>query len=99
MPHVGLTLRSRRQRGITAAMAMLDELAEKLANSVLDAVKKTGDSSIVEKVAKTVGDTSSTLQEAYLTAVRLRTASERGHEALDAIMSGDDLDILDNPDL
>jgi len=80
-------------------MAILDELAEKLAVEAMTAAKKKNDPTIIEVVAKTLGDSSQTLEEAFLTVVRLRSAAERGHEALDAIIAGDELDILDNPDL
>ena len=80
-------------------MSLLYELADKLSEEAVAAVKRTGDVTIIDKVGKTLADTSSTLQEAFLTSVRLRTAAERGHQTLKALMRGEEVDILDNPNL
>ena len=80
-------------------MARLDDLAEKLAVDTLAAVARSGDEAIIEKVSKAVGDTSATLQEAFLTAVRIKSASDRGHQTLKALIRGEKIDTLDNPNL
>ena len=80
-------------------MALVDELAENLAERALTASKEQQDRTIIEKVSKALGDSSQTMQEAFLTAVRLRMAAERGHATLDAILKGKEVNNLDNPDL
>lgn len=80
-------------------MALQDQLAEELAEQAMSLSKRLKDPTIIEKVAKTLGDSSQTLQEAFLTVVRLRTAAERGQQTIDALVQGEKLDILDNPNL
>ena len=59
--------------------------ADKLAKETLELSAETGDNDIFEQVSKVVGATSTTLQETYLTSIRIRTAAQRGHKALDEI--------------
>ena len=58
-------------------MATLQELADALARDVLAAAHDDEDP-IVDQVGKVVGASSNTLQEAYLTAIRIRRAEARG---------------------
>ena len=60
-------------------MALLDDLADELARDVLDALDELGDDRFYEKVAKSVGELSPTLQETFMTSIRLRLAERRGH--------------------
>lgn len=80
-------------------MGLLETTAEELAAKAMKTAKETGDITVIDKVSKAIGDTSSTLQEAYLTAVRINSAAERGHEMLDQINAGETIDNLDNPNL
>lgn len=66
-------------------MGVLEDLADKLAKETLELSAETGDNDIFEQVSKVVGATSTTLQETYLTSIRIRTAAQRGHKALDEI--------------
>ncbi len=65
---------------------MADDLqatvANELALEVLQLVRDTGDEDIVDEVKKVIGAVSTTLEEAYMTAVRVRRAETR---ALDLI--------------
>jgi ABC-type molybdenum transport system ATPase subunit/photorepair protein PhrA len=58
-------------------MAMLEEVADRLAREVLKIVDATGDEDIIAEVKKTIGASSTTLEEAYMTAVRVRRAEAR----------------------
>ena len=80
-------------------MALLEDLADELSAAVAEAQKTVNDDTLVDQVAKVVGDTSSTLQEAFLTSMRIRTAARRGHETIEAIKAGQKLNVLDHPDI
>ena len=58
-------------------MALLDDVADELAKKVLKIVDATGDDDIIAEVKKTIGASSTTLEEAYMTAVRVRRAEAR----------------------
>jgi hypothetical protein len=53
-----------------------------LAKSTLEAMETIDDDRFYEKVSRVVGASSPTLQEAFLTAVRVRMAERRGREFL-----------------
>jgi hypothetical protein len=64
-------------------MSILEDLADGLAKDALAA--ETGpDDKIVDEVAKVVGALSTTLEEAYLTSIRVRRAEARGRRFLEA---------------
>lgn len=67
-------------------MSILEEMADKLATKTLDAEEKLGDDGIVAKVADAIGNSSPTMQEAYLTAVRFRRGDRRAHALLDGLL-------------
>ena len=52
-------------------MGILQDLTEKLAQDVVDAMDEVGDDRLHEKVGKVLLDASPTTQEAYMTAVRV----------------------------
>ena len=64
-------------------MALIDELAEELARDCMKAMDEMGDDRFYEKVARTIGELSPTLQEAFNTAMRLNIAARRGRSFLD----------------
>lgn len=64
-------------------MSILEDLADKLAQDALAAVKETGDDSIIELISRELGSSSQTTQEAFNTAIRMRTAEARARVALD----------------
>lgn len=63
-------------------MSLLDELAEGLARDTLAAMDEIGDDRYYEKVSRVIGELSPTLQEGFMTAMRLRLAERRGREFL-----------------
>lgn len=58
-------------------MDYLEQIADALARKVLEIEARTGDEDLVGDVMKTVGASSTTLEEAFLTAVRIRRAEAR----------------------
>jgi hypothetical protein len=70
-------------------MAVLDEVADGLAKRVIRTMVKTGDDTIERRIADEIGASSPTLQEAFLTAMRLRKAELRGHKLLDKYEKGE----------
>ena len=55
-------------------MALLDELAEQLADDTLKAMKELDDDRFFMEVAAEIAASSTTLEEAFLTSVRVRLA-------------------------
>jgi len=64
-------------------MGITEDMADDLARDALAAAEKTDSQVIVDRVSEVLGATSTTAQEAYLTAVRVRRAVARAREALD----------------
>ncbi len=64
-------------------MLLLERLAEELARDTLAKAKQTGNEDLVTQVSKVLGDTSTTMQEAYLTAIRYYRAEARGREVVE----------------
>lgn len=58
-------------------MAYYDDLAQKLALDVLKAQKALDDDQLIQDVAATLEATSSTMHEAFMTAVRVYAAEKR----------------------
>ncbi|MFA5582490.1 MAG: hypothetical protein WDA25_11110 [Paracoccaceae bacterium] len=65
-------------------MQILESVADDLARKALAAFEKTGDPTIVDQIGEALGTSSQTLQEAYLTAVRVRRAEARARHMLAA---------------
>ena len=63
-------------------MDLLEQVSDGLAKEVLKAVDATGNEYLVDEVKKTIGASSTTLEEAFMTAVRIRRAEARGREML-----------------
>ncbi len=63
-------------------MNYLEQIADALALDVLEVERATGDEELVREVMKTIGASSTTLEEAFLTAVRIRRAEARAREVL-----------------
>jgi len=64
-------------------MSILEDLADQLARDAL-ILERDLDDSLIEEVAKVIGASSQTLEEAYLTAIRVRRAEMRGRAVLEA---------------
>ncbi|SDH58844.1 hypothetical protein [Alloyangia pacifica] len=63
-------------------MSLTNELADKLAEDTFKVMKLTGDDRFFMEVAKVIGASSTTLEEAYLTSVRVRLAERRARAFL-----------------
>lgn len=68
-------------------MGLTEDIADKLAQDVLAAEEEFDDESLVKKVSDLVGTSSSTMQEAFLTAIRVRRAEVRGRRILDQLIA------------
>lgn len=60
----------------------LQNLADKLADDTIKTMDALGEDRLFEEVAKVIAASSTTLEEAYLTAVRVRLAERRGRKFL-----------------
>ena len=74
-------------------MGVVEDLADDLARETLVIMAEKNDDRFFYEVAKVVGASSPTLEEAYLTAMRVRMTSVRGRKFLDATLKAlrDDL--------
>ena len=63
-------------------MSYVENLGEKLARDVLKARDETGNLNLVQDIAKVIEASSSTLHEAFMTAVRVYDAEERARSVL-----------------
>jgi len=63
-------------------MSFIQELADQLAKDVLDSQDELGDDRFYEQVGKVLLAASPTLQEAYMTSIRIRLAERRGRDFL-----------------
>ncbi len=63
-------------------MGITEDVADELALETLKIINATGDDAFVKRVADTIGGSSQTMEEAYLTAVRVRRAEQRAREVL-----------------
>jgi hypothetical protein len=73
-------------------MSMVEDLADGLAKTTLEAMDHIDDDRFYDQVSRVIGASSPTLQEAFMTAIRVRLAERRGREfvakALAAAKSG-----------
>ena len=67
-------------------MGIVEDVADELALESLRIINATGDDAFVQRVADTIGGSSQTMEEAYLTAVRVRRAEQRARAVLKEIM-------------
>jgi hypothetical protein len=63
-------------------MGIAEDLADKLAADVIDYVERTGDEALITLMGQTLGDSSQTLQEAFVTSVRVQRAAIRAQRML-----------------
>ncbi|WP_407493503.1 hypothetical protein [Pseudooceanicola sp. MF1-13] len=64
--------------------ASTDKIASKLADETLVVMDQTGDERFYMKVAQTIGAASQTLEEAYLTEIRVRMAGRKAMAMIQA---------------
>ncbi len=73
-------------------MSVVEDLGDGLAKTTLEAMDHIDDDRFYEKVSRVIGASSPTLQEAFMTAIRVRLAERRGRDfvakALAAAKSG-----------
>lgn len=62
--------------------SLMEEIADALARDVLRAVEETGDENLVTEVSRVIGSSSTTTQEAFMTAVRVRMSEQRARRLL-----------------
>jgi hypothetical protein len=63
-------------------MGVAEDLGDALARDVLAALEELGDERFFDKVGKILADSSPTMQEAFMTAVKVRLAERRGRAFL-----------------
>ena len=62
----------------------ITDLADRLAQDALAAAEELDDDRLIEQLSTTIGAASMTLQEAFMTSVRIRRAEKRGRTWLEA---------------
>ena len=67
-------------------MSVLDDMGDALARDVLAAMIELDDDKLPDKMSKILLDASPTMQEAFLTAYRVRVAEVRGRKFLEAAL-------------
>jgi hypothetical protein len=67
--------------------SFIETLADDLARDVLNAMDELEDDRFYEKVSRVVGSSSPTLQEAFMTSVRIRLAEMRGRAFFDKALA------------
>ena len=65
-------------------MGFIEDLADELARDVIAAQRELGDDRFYEKVSREIGIASPTLQEAFMTSVRIRLAEQRARRFFEA---------------
>ena len=65
-------------------MSKAEDLAEKLADDVIAAVEELHDETLVSEINKILDAASTTMQEAYMTAIRVRRAEAKARLFLEA---------------
>ena len=79
-------------------MGITEDLADQLAKEAIAASEKLGDEQLIANVAKVIGSTSQTTEEAFLTAVRVRTAEARARTYLSERLAGQDAAVPPSPE-
>ena len=65
-------------------MSVLEDMGDALALELIAAMEELGDERFFDKVSKVLLDASPTMQEAFLTAYRVRVAERRGRAFIEA---------------
>ncbi|VAV97654.1 hypothetical protein MNBD_ALPHA07-955 [hydrothermal vent metagenome] len=63
-------------------MGMTEDLAEELATEAIKYIEFTGDEEIISVLSKTLGTSSQTAEEAFMTAIRVRRANSTARALL-----------------
>lgn len=67
-------------------MSVVEDMGDQLARDVIAAMAETGDDRLYDKISKVLLDASPTMQEAFLTAYRVRIAEKRARAFLDLML-------------
>ena len=63
-------------------MSYTEDTAQEIAGLAMAEAKASGNSELIDRIGEVLGASSQTLQEAYLTAIRVRRAEDRAREML-----------------
>ncbi|SFI82627.1 hypothetical protein [Celeribacter neptunius] len=63
-------------------MGIMEDLADDLAKDTIDALDVVGSEDLIQDVARVIGASSITTQEAFMTAARVRLSEKRAREYL-----------------
>ncbi|MEM6385120.1 MAG: hypothetical protein AAF718_02675 [Pseudomonadota bacterium] len=74
-------------------MTLLADVSASLARRTMDLIIKTGDETIERRIADEIGASSPTLQENFLTDMRMLKAERRGLVLLDKYDRGEDIPV------
>ena len=61
---------------------IMEEIADQLAQEVIGAAQQLGDDNLITEIGRVIGASSTTLQEAFMTAIRVRLSEQRARNAL-----------------
>jgi len=64
-------------------MSFIDDMGMKLADEALAEAKAAGDEKLVDRIATMLGASSQSLEEAFLTGIRVRRAETRAKEMIE----------------
>jgi len=67
-------------------MSFIQELADKLAKDVIDSQDELGDDRFYEQVGRVLLAASPTLNEAFMTSIRIRLAEKRGRDFFEKVL-------------
>jgi len=62
--------------------SITEDLADRLAQDVIKAAEELGDENLIAEVAREIGAASTTTQEAFMTAIRVRLSEQRARKFL-----------------
>ena len=62
--------------------SLTEEIADALALDVIKAAQQLGDENLIADISRVIGASSTTTQEAFMTAVRVRLSEQRARRAL-----------------
>ena len=69
-------------------MRVVEELADNLAKDAIELANKLGNDDVIYEAAKVLVATSSTMEEAYMTSIRVRLAERRARRFLEEQAQG-----------
>ena len=72
-------------------MALLDDVADGLAKRTVELMDDINDETLERRISQEIGSSSPTLEEAFLTAMRIRKAEIRGQAILDKYEAGQEI--------